>query len=301
MKKIIILSLLLFTISFGYSQKKTLVWASNGNSPQLDKEIASYIGKKMNRQINTVVLSKISQIQYALQKKQIDLAYVNTFGYIILRNNLGAQVEPIVMYGKKGLPGSYTSSFITYKESGLKSVNDIKQNARDINFALASPTSTSGHIIPRLYLQILGIENMEQTFKSVKFAGGHEQVIQQVAAKQAQVGAIATGFLGSAIKSGKIKSSDFVVLWTSGPIIEGPLIANSTLSNSDKLLILQLFESMPNENPALWKKIQDIYPSARYSPGYIKGNDVYYNSVRRMIKHIDNLNSIMKKYFSKYY
>ena len=301
MKNLILIPLIVLTISFGYSQKRTLVWSSNGNTPQLDKEIASYIGKKMNRQVKTVVLPKVTQIQYALQKNQIDLAFINTFGYIIIRSKLGKKVEPLVMYGKNGIPGSYTSSFVTYKESGLKSVNDIKQNAKDINFSLASPTSTSGHIIPRLYLQILGIENMEQTFKSVKFAGGHEQVIERVANKQAQVGAIATGFMGSAIKSGKIKSNDFVILWTSGPIIEGPLIANSTLSNSDKLLILQLFEKMPIENPTLWKKIQDTYPSARYSKGYIAGKDIYYNSVRRMIKHVDNLNSIMKKYFSKYY
>lgn len=293
---------LLFFISFAsFSQSQTLTLASNGNSPELTKEIAAYLGKKINKKINVVVYPKVTQIENGLNSNQIDLAYINTFGYILLRNKLGAKVEPLVIYGKNGIPGSYTSSFITYAGSSIKQVSDIKTKAAEINFALASPTSTSGHIIPRLYLQILGIENMEQSFKSVKFAGGHEKVIDLVAKKQAQVGAIATGFLGSQIKAGHIKSSDFRVLWTSGPIIEGPLVANSTLSSSEKLLILQVFLNLPKDNPGLWKKIKTTYPGARMSGGYIAGKDTYYNSVRRMIRHIDNLEQIMKAYFSKNY
>ena len=61
MKNLILLPLIILTISFGFSQKKTLVWASNGNTPQLDKEIANYIGEKMNRQVKTVVLPKVTQ------------------------------------------------------------------------------------------------------------------------------------------------------------------------------------------------------------------------------------------------
>jgi phosphonate transport system substrate-binding protein len=299
MKKIKLILLLLAIISSANSQ--TLTIAHNGNSPELITEIANYIHTQLNVPVKVVEYDQTTDMINALKYKKAELAFMGTFGYILVKDTLGAQVEPLLVYGKNGVPGSYTSSIITYRSSNINTIADLKKYAKTSNFLLAKPSSASGHIIPRLYLQTIGIESMENTFKSVNFTGGHQEVIDAVDAHKAELGAIATGYLANSIKNGEVNSKDIAVLWTSGPIVEGPIVANSSLSEAQKNKILALFFALPQHNPALWKKITDTYPGAKESGGYIRGKDEYYDTIRKLISHIDNLKLILQNYLKTKY
>jgi len=275
--------------------------AHNGNSPELTQEIANYIKIKLNRPVSLVEHGKITEMTNALKTNKVDIAFMGSFGYILAKNALSSKIEPLVVFGKNNTPGSYTSSIITHRESGLGSITEIKTQASKSKFVLATPTSASGHIIPRLFLQTIGIESMENSFKSVTFSGGHEEVITKVNTRQAELGAIATGYLANAIKNGEVSSKDIAVLWTSGPIVEGPIVINNTVSDADQNKILMLFLQLPTENPALWKKIETTYPGAKQSGGYIKGKDEYYDATRKLISHIENLKVILQFYLKTNY
>ncbi|MCK5535467.1 MAG: phosphate/phosphite/phosphonate ABC transporter substrate-binding protein [Bacteroidales bacterium] len=296
MNRIKLIAIFMLSISILNAQNKTITLAHNGNSTELTKEIAQYLKTKLNTPVKVIELNKITDMTNALKTKKVDLAFMGTFGYILAKSALESQINPLVVYGKNGIPGSYTSSIITYRSSDIKSINDIKTNAKNAKFVLAKPTSASGHIVPRLFLQTREIESMEKSFSSVTFAGGHDKVIAKITSKQAQLGAIATGYLANAIKNGKVNSKDIAVLWTSGPIVDGPVVANSSLSNAEKEQIKNIFINLPTDNPVLWGKIISTYPSAKQSGGYIIGNDDYYNPIRKLISHIDNLKLILQYY-----
>ncbi len=294
----VLVTILMLALS---SKAQVIKIAHNGNSPELTQEIGNYIKLKLNRQVSIVEYSKITDMTNALKTNKVDLAFMGAFGYILTKNALSSKIEPLVVFGKNNTPGSYTSSIITHRTSGLGSVTDIKTQTSKSKFVLATPTSASGHIIPRLFLQTIGIESMENSFQSVTFSGGHEEVITKVNTHQAELGAIATGYLATAIKNGQVSTKDIAVLWTSGPIVEGPIVINNTISDADQNKILILFLQLPTDNPTLWKKIETTYPGARQSGGYIKGKDEYYDATRKLISHIENLKVILQFYLKTNY
>jgi len=82
---------------------------------------------------------------------------------------------------------TYTSSLIVNGHSNLKSMSDIKANSKNLTLCFVDPASTSGHLIPRAYLNTIGL-NPDSAFKQVVFAGNHLASVLAVKSGKIDVG-----------------------------------------------------------------------------------------------------------------
>ncbi len=79
----------------------------------------------------------------------------------------------------------FTSRYIVPADSTAKTLADLKGKS----FAFGSPSSTSGHLMPRFFLLQAGI-NPDKDFKNVAFSGAHDATVAFVAGGKAEAGVL---------------------------------------------------------------------------------------------------------------
>jgi phosphonate transport system substrate-binding protein len=154
----------------------------------------------------------------ALRSKRLDVAYLGPFSYV-----LGTTVADIEAFAvaetKKAGRTFYHSQVIAHKDSGIKTVADLKGK----NFAFVDPSSTSGHLFPKAGLMKAGL-NPDKDFGRVIFSGSHDASAIAVQNRKIDAAAIADRILDAAVTRGLAKREDLVMVWQSDPIPESPTV-----------------------------------------------------------------------------
>lgn len=154
----------------------------------------------------------------ALRAKRLDVAYLGPFSYV-----LGTTIADIEAFAvaetKRAGRTFYHSKIITHKDSGIKTVQDLKGR----NFAFVDPSSTSGHLFPKAGLMKVGF-NPDKDFGRVIFSGSHDSSAIAVQNKKVDAAAIADRILDQAVAKGLVKQEDIVTVWSSDPIPESPTV-----------------------------------------------------------------------------
>lgn len=119
----------------------------------------------------------------AMEAGKIDVAYLGGGTYVAAYMK-GMDVVPMVVAKLRGRT-YYKSCIITNAKSDIQTLNDIKGK----RFAFVSPTSTSGGVGPRFYLNKNGI-NPEQDFGEIIYAGKHDSVYLAIKNEKVDAGAV---------------------------------------------------------------------------------------------------------------
>lgn len=108
--------------------------------------------------------------------KRVDVALMNTYGYILASTKYKASAKLIGTYKGKD---QYMGQIITHVD-GPKTIQDLNNKT----FAFVDPVSTSGFILPSKLLQDENIKLKEHIF-----AGKHDAVVSMVYQKRVDAGA----------------------------------------------------------------------------------------------------------------
>jgi phosphonate transport system substrate-binding protein len=103
-------------------------------------------------------------------------------GFTFVQASLHGKVVPLV---QREEDSKFTSKFIVNAAVGAKSLKDLKGKS----FAFGSASSTSGHLMPRYFLQKEGIKP-ETFFKNVAYSGAHDATVAWVASGKVDAGAL---------------------------------------------------------------------------------------------------------------
>ena len=297
------MSMSLITGSKAWAQKPLVLGVSTDVSnvvvrKHASKVIAAYLSTKLNRKVEVVLPTKNKQLIEMLQDKKVDIAFLNTFGYILA--SAETSIDPIAVISNDGqTPTSYQSCII--KNNSTNKINDIgdiknKDLAAKVSFKFVNPTSTSGHLIPRLYFNSLGLNYTESHFKEVSFGNNHQNTLMQIKNKEADLGACSYDDLQKLIKQGKLKPNDLKVLWVSKPIVNGPIAVHKDLDAHTRQLLTDAFLKMATEAPQLQTQIKKIWHAKGQKPYFIKAQDTWYNPIRKMANSIEELILILSYY-----
>jgi len=204
----------------------------------------------------------------ALRSKRLDVAYLGPFSYV-----LGATIAPIEAFAvaetKKAGRTFYHSQIIAHKDSGIKTVADLKGK----NFAFVDPSSTSGHLFPKAGLMKAGFD-ADKDFGRVIFSGSHDSSAIAVQNKKIDAAAIADRILDAAIAKGLAKREDLVEVWKSDPIPESPTVWRTDLSADLKKRV-----------QAAFLQVKDIpWSDQGQLNGFHPTNDAAYNVIRDTAK-----------------
>lgn len=256
----IVLSLGLGGLSAAQAQDALRVSAIPDESPtELLRKftpLGKYLERKTSMKVKWTPVNDYPAVVEALAAKKIDLAWLGGVTFVQARLRTGNAV-PIV---QRAEDAKFTSKFIASSASGVKTLADLKGK----NFAFGSPSSTSGHLMPRYYLQQNNLIP-ERDFKRVAFSGAHDATAAWVESGRVEGGALNASVWAKLVASKKVDTAKVKVIYTTPPYFDYNWTVRGGLAPK---LVKQLTDAFLALDPAKPqdKAILDLQRASRFIP-----------------------------------
>ncbi|MEP9374352.1 phosphonate ABC transporter substrate-binding protein [Mesorhizobium sp. KR1-2] len=195
----------------------------------------------------------------------LDYAELGASGYAKIYLANADAVEPILTTVQTDGSKGYYSIMVARKDSGIKTLADMK--GKKLGFA--DPDSTSGYLIPVTSLpKDLNNVAVKDFFGETGFGGGHENLVLAVKDGKLDAGTTfgsgvgnfdegyTSGNLHKMVSKGMIDMKDFVELWKSPLIPNGPIVVRTALDADLKAKFKQFMVDLPKTDPACFSAIQ---------------------------------------------
>jgi phosphonate transport system substrate-binding protein len=197
---------------------------------QMDRyePLAAYLSEKVGTKIKLKVLPRYGNIISNFVSEELDGAFFGSFTYSLAHARLGVEVlaRP---ENNEGI-SSYHGLLLVRNDSHIRSAADMKGK----RFAFVDKATTAGYLLPLAYFKRNGISDYRTYFKETYFAGTHEDVIDDVLNKRADIGAAKnTVFDRLARDDGRIRR-ELLVLAESPDVPENGLAVRKDLDGSLK-------------------------------------------------------------------
>ncbi|TIV73474.1 MAG: phosphonate ABC transporter substrate-binding protein, partial [Mesorhizobium sp.] len=183
----------------------------------------------------------------------LDFAELGASGYASVYLKDPKAVTPILTTKQTDGSTGYYSVGLALKTSGI---TDIK-SAKGKKLGYADPDSTSGYLIPLTQIpKDTGASN-ETYFASTQFNGGHENNILAVRDGKVDVAVddssgigdfkngYTSGTFHKEVAKGAVDPNDFVEVWRSGLIPNGPLVVRTALGDDMTAKLTAFFTALP--------------------------------------------------------
>jgi len=158
------------------------------------------LGKYLEEQIGIPVtfqpVSDYAGVVEALGAKRLDMAWLGGFTYVQAKLRTGDAI-PLVQREQDEV---FTSTFIT-ADPEVKTHADLKGKS----FAFGSVSSTSGHLMPRYFLQQDGID-ADTFFSRVGFSGAHDATVAWVESGKVDAGVLNSSVWEKLIEEDKVNT-----------------------------------------------------------------------------------------------
>ncbi|MCU0436922.1 MAG: phosphate/phosphite/phosphonate ABC transporter substrate-binding protein [Raineya sp.] len=298
MKNSLVIFVFIF-LSFVSQAQNTLYLGVGSNisksveSQKTINELAQYLSEKLGLTVSINSL-KAGKTLEQIQEGKLDVALMNTFGYVLASSE--GNMEALVVVGNtQKEPISYQSCLIAHPSTQIKTLEDLKQEASKYFLGFVSASSTSGHLVPRLFLNRLDLQP-EMSFKDVQFIGSHQEVIQKISSGELKIGAVSYTDLEELIKAGKYSKTDFNILWTSEPITNGPVSVRKDLSVTLKTKLQEVWINLPKNNPALHTKVVKLWHNTNSQSIFIPAQNSLYDNIRKMANSMEEISVLVGLY-----
>ena len=206
------------------------------------KPISDYLSERLGVEVEAFTASNYIGVVEGLGSGSVDFGIIPPFSSLLAQKQSNA--KPILTSkGKTGKPG-YTAELYVRKDSGIKSLQDVKGK----KVAFVDPSSSSGYIYPGAMLVNAGL-NLDKDI-SYQFSGGHDKSLQLLLNKDVDVIATFDGVEDRYAKDFPQAKTDIQKLATSDMI---PGIMVTTSSKMDKELQEKLEKALRDieKNPKM--------------------------------------------------
>lgn len=189
------------------------------------KPISDYLSERLGVKVEAFTASNYIGVVEGLGSGSVDFGIIPPFSSLLAQKQSNA--KPILTSkGKTGKPG-YTAELYVRKDSGIKSLQDVKGK----KVAFVDPSSSSGYIYPGAMLVEAGL-NLDKDI-IYQFSGGHDKSLQLLLNKDVDVIATFDGVEDRYAKDFPQAKTDIQKLATSDMI---PGVMVTTSSKMDKEL-----------------------------------------------------------------
>ncbi|MFN9806355.1 MAG: phosphonate ABC transporter substrate-binding protein [Betaproteobacteria bacterium] len=150
----------------------------------------------------------------------------------------------------------YHALLITHKDSPYRTLDDVLKNAKNINFGIGDPNSTSGFLVPTFYIFAQNNVDHRTAFKTIRSAS-HGANIQAALARQVDVATNNTEDMGKLETNRPDLFSQLRVIWKSPLIPSDPFVwrkdLDPAIKQKIKAFVLNYAKSDPQEKAILNK------------------------------------------------
>lgn len=165
--------------------------------------LVDYLSTTLNSHVELVIPENYSDLLDKFHRNEIDLANFGGLSYLKAHHQDGA--IPVVM---RDIDAKFTSVFLVRGDSPATQITDF----RGKKLSFGSELSTSGHLMPRYFLQSQGIIP-EDYFASVAFSGTHDTTAYHVRDGIADIGAANTLVIEQLYRDQLLNTDQVRILW----------------------------------------------------------------------------------------
>jgi phosphonate transport system substrate-binding protein len=218
--------------------------------------LGKYLEAETGMKVVFTPVTDYATVVESLATKKIDLAWLGGFTFVQAKIRTNGTAIPIVQRTEDAV---FTSKFITADPS-IKSLADLKGKT----FAFGAPSSTSGSLMPRFFLQQAGL-NPEKDFKNVAFSGAHDATVAFVSAGKAEAGVLNSSVWDKLVEQKKVDTDKVRVFATTPPYFDYNWTVRGDL---DPVIIKKLTDAFLKLDPANpeHKAILDLQRAAKFIP-----------------------------------
>lgn len=218
--------------------------------------LGKYLEAQTGLKVVFTPVTDYAAVVESLATKKIDLAWLGGFTFVQARIRTHGTAMPIV---QREEDARFTSKFIT-ADPAIRSLTDLKGKT----FAFGAPSSTSGSLMPRFFLQQAGL-NPEKDFKNIAFSGAHDATVAFVAAGKAEAGVLNASVWDKLVEQKKVDTDKVRVFATTPPYFDYNWTVRGDL---DPALVKKLSDAFLQLDPANpeHKEILGLQRAARFIP-----------------------------------
>jgi len=216
--------------------------------------LGAYLEKEIGMKVEFTAVTDYAAVVEGLAAKKLDLVWLGGFTFVQARLRTGNAI-PIVQREEDRV---FTSKFIANAGAGINELADLKGK----NFSFGSVSSTSGHLMPRYFLQQNKL-NPEKDFKRVAFSGAHDATALQVESGKVEAGVLNASVWDKMVQEKKVDTSKVKVIYTTPTYFDYNWTVRGDL---DPVLVKKLtdaFLKLDPKNPA-HKEIMDLQRASRF-------------------------------------
>ena len=221
------------------------------------KPLGDYLEKETGLKVEFTPVSDYAAVVEGLAAKKIDLAWLGGFTFVQAKLRTQGAVTPIV---QRAEDEKFTSKFIVPLTSGARTLSDLKGK----NFAFGSPSSTSGHLMPRHFLLKDGIDP-DKDFKKVAFSGAHDATVAFVASGRAEAGVLNASVYDKLLEKGDANVKQVKVIVTTPPYYDYNWTVRPGLDAALVKKLTAAFVKLDPANPA-HKEIMALQRASKFVP-----------------------------------
>jgi len=164
---------------------------------------ASYLSNKLGVQVEYVPSVDYTAVVTAFSQDRLQVAFFGGLTGVQARlQNPGAQA-----IAQRERDAKFHSKFIARADLPVESLEDLKQRASELTITFGSPSSTSGHLMPRHFLAQAGIDPDGDFREEASFSGSHDTTWRLVQSGAFDIGALNEDVWERAIQNGTVDTT----------------------------------------------------------------------------------------------
>ena len=218
--------------------------------------LAKYLERKLGVKVEFTPVTDYAAAVEALVNKQVDMAWFGGFTFVQAHQRSGGKVLPLV---QREEDEKFRSVFIT-TDAGIKSLADLKGR----NLSFGSPSSTSGHLMPRSFLLAAGVEP-DRDLKRVAFSGAHDATVAAVASGKVDAGALNISVWEKLVADKKVDATKVRVFHTTPTYYDYNWSVHADMPAAQREKLAQAFTELSDATPE-GREILQLQRATRFVP-----------------------------------
>jgi phosphonate transport system substrate-binding protein len=218
--------------------------------------LLKYLEGKLGTKVEFTPVTDYAAAVEALVNKQVDLAWFGGFTFAQASQRSGGRIVPLV---QREEDEKFRSVFIT-TDAAIKSLADLKGR----NLSFGSPSSTSGHLMPRSFLLAAGIDP-DKHLKRVAFSGAHDATVAAVASGKVDAGALNISVWEKLVADKKVDTGKVRVFYTTPVYYDYNWSVHADMPAAQRDKLARAFTGLDKSSPE-GRQILELQRATRFVP-----------------------------------